>query len=154
MGDLEVSGLSPEANRRVRSLYRRGGSRLAVDVLEDARDESSPLHQYFEWDDGDAAESFRLLQAQALVRRVTVTVLRPEDSVPVRVRAFVAAKDVAQEPGQTEPGTYLDVVEVAGESAAAVALRESMLRDVRRLRRRYEDTSMLLDVWQQVMSAD
>lgn len=44
-------------------------------VLQEAVDESSPLHDYFEWDDTEAARKFRLVQAGLLVRRVRVEVL-------------------------------------------------------------------------------
>lgn len=42
-------------------------------VLEDARRSRSPLHGFFEWDDGVAAERYRLSQAGHLIRSVVVT---------------------------------------------------------------------------------
>lgn len=39
----------------------------AQDVVEAARDEDSPLHSKFEWNDGEAAEKFRLIQARTLL---------------------------------------------------------------------------------------
>lgn len=41
-------------------------------VLEAARSLSSPIHDYFDWDDGTAAEKHRLWQARQLVRTVIV----------------------------------------------------------------------------------
>jgi hypothetical protein len=41
-------------------------------VLEAARDEQSPLHRHFEWDDGLAAEAYRLDQARTLIRIIRV----------------------------------------------------------------------------------
>lgn len=55
-------------------------------VVEHAADESSALHRYFTWDDGEAAQAYRLLQARQLIR-VAVTVL---ESTSDRVRAFVS----------------------------------------------------------------
>ena len=43
-------------------------------VVESARDEGSPLHDKFEWDDGVAAEAWRLEQARRLIRTVKVVV--------------------------------------------------------------------------------
>lgn len=44
-----------------------------VDVVDAARDSKSPLHRFFEWDDGVAAEAFRLVQARNLIRKVRIT---------------------------------------------------------------------------------
>lgn len=44
-------------------------------VLEDARQKSSPLHTYFEWDNNLAAEKFRLHQARLLLGAVVEVVI-------------------------------------------------------------------------------
>jgi hypothetical protein len=50
-----------------------GGRLRAVHVVEAARPRAAALHSYFEWRDGLAAEKFRLLQAERLIR-ITVDV--------------------------------------------------------------------------------
>ena len=47
-------------------------------VLDAARDPGSILHRYFEWNDGDAAEQYRLLQVGSLVRHVRLTIIKPD----------------------------------------------------------------------------
>jgi hypothetical protein len=44
----------------------------AYTVLEEARKKHSPLHRDFEWDDGLAAEEYRLGQARKLVRAIVI----------------------------------------------------------------------------------
>lgn len=57
-------------------------------IVEAARDESSPMHPHFQWDDAAAAELYREDQARELVRSLTVDVSRSNlESKPVR--AFV-----------------------------------------------------------------
>lgn len=56
-------------------------------VVDAARPEESPLHSCFEWDDGRAAEQYRLVQAGTLIRRVRVTVITGDTTN--RVREFV-----------------------------------------------------------------
>ncbi len=51
------------------NLFNEKGVLLPKDVLEAARPESSPLHEDFDWDDGEAAEKYRLWQA----RQITTT---------------------------------------------------------------------------------
>lgn len=49
-----------------------GGELRADVVVNAARDETSPLHDSFEWDDSEAAEHWRLHQARMLIRAVVV----------------------------------------------------------------------------------
>ena len=57
------------------------GTLLPEVVVEAARNPNSLLHGYFTWDDGEAAEQFRLQEARALIRRVKVQVIRSDNAV-------------------------------------------------------------------------
>lgn len=46
----------------------------AKEVLELARSVKSPIHKYFDWTDSSAAEKYRLIQAQRLIRCVVVEI--------------------------------------------------------------------------------
>lgn len=150
---VEFSGLTAAAVERVRDLYATGHSQLARAVLEDARSLKSPLHGYFEWDDDSAADAFRLHQAQQVVRRVMVTVIPAPDAKPIRVRAFVARREIAQTAEETEPGSYIAIEEVAGATAYELSLRDSIRRDLLRIRRKYENTDALFDLAAEVFAA-
>lgn len=54
-------------------------------IIENAKSESSPLHDYFEWDDKRAACEYRLFQARYLARSIALEV----NSVPTRAFQFV-----------------------------------------------------------------
>lgn len=41
-----------------------------IDVVSKAKFKSNPLHRFFEWDDGEAAHKFRLMQAGMLIKTV------------------------------------------------------------------------------------
>lgn len=71
-------------------LERLGGAALITPeaVVDAARDQTSPLHDQFEWDDSVAGEAYRLQQARALIKRVTVSVTRADQTV-VRAPVFV-----------------------------------------------------------------
>ncbi|MCA0338458.1 MAG: hypothetical protein LCH99_01845 [Proteobacteria bacterium] len=64
------------------------GELTPEDVLADAKHDNSPLHSFFEWNDGAAAEQYRLQQARGLIRAV-VAVYVSEDKPAVRTRAYV-----------------------------------------------------------------
>lgn len=91
------------------------GRLLVDDVLEAARDESSPLHKHFEWDDTKAAEAFRREQARNLIQRCHITVLMPE---PTNVRAFVQLS--------SEKAGYRHISDVLGTPDA----RRQLLEDI------------------------
>lgn len=64
------------------------GELTPKDVVDDARNPNSPLHSFFEWNDGDAAEQYRLQQARGLIRSVVAIYIREEEPA-VRTKAFI-----------------------------------------------------------------
>lgn len=63
---------------RITQLSEKKGFITPAIVLEDAKKESSPLHDYFEWDDSEAAKAWRLSQANYLIRAIVVKVIDEE----------------------------------------------------------------------------
>lgn len=67
-----------------------GGKANKYRLLEECRDENHPLHRYVVWDDGEAAEKYRLEQAATFIRAARiVTFLKESPSEPVLVKKFV-----------------------------------------------------------------
>lgn len=64
------------------------GELTPEDVVTAARNKNSPLHSYFEWDDGKAAEAHRLSQARGLIRAV-VAIYTHDDKPVTKARAYV-----------------------------------------------------------------
>jgi hypothetical protein len=95
---------------------KNAGRLFPRDVVEEARPATSPLHNSFEWDDGKAAEAWRIEQARHLIQ-VSVTVL-PGASAPVR--AFISLTT-----DRKDAGGYLPVEAVV----SSIDLREIMLKD-------------------------
>ena len=89
--DEEVSAserheLKKAARDRIVELAEANGGRITPEqVLEDARDPESPLHNYFEWDVETAARQYWLDQARTLIRSVKiVTREEPPTEIPLR----------------------------------------------------------------------
>lgn len=97
-------------------------------VVERARDPSSALHPMLTWDDSEAGEQYRLLQARGLIRRVVVHIERPADNEPVKIRAFVNV-----ERGSTE---YVPVAVVKSDEAATASVIHHLLADLRSVQQR------------------
>jgi len=65
---------------------RHGGILKAEDVVDFARNDKTALHAKFDWDDGEAAEKWRLMQARQVIR-VHVKIYPREKQ---QVRAYVS----------------------------------------------------------------
>jgi hypothetical protein len=75
------------AGERLEEIRKRGKLTPQA-VLADAKSEKSPLHPCFEWDNGVAAEKYRLEQAGQLLRSIEVVYQVPKGR-KLPVRAFV-----------------------------------------------------------------
>ena len=70
-------------------LHDKYGNLTPHVVVDEARDEESPIHDRFEWDDTKAGEEFRLGQARKLIR-VVLTVGPQGNSTPMFVHVIDA----------------------------------------------------------------
>lgn len=84
----ELSKIQAEELERIRSAH--GGILYPEKVVEAARDENSPLHGAFEWEDTVAAEKYRLSQARYLIRHVRVEIRDPDKPKGILVRKYVS----------------------------------------------------------------
>lgn len=112
---------------------QHGGVLMVDDVLNEARNEGSPLHDHFEWDDSVAADAHRRYQARVLIQRCKITLV---DSAPTQVRAFVSLQSDREIGG----GYRLTTTVMDDE-----AMREELLRDIRLTIARWNQKLTLLD---------
>lgn len=127
----------------------RGGQLSPRAVLDAAREESSPLHEFFEWDDAKAAEGFRLVQASALIREVKLEVIT-ETKDPTRVsltvrRAFYSMPSLR---GSAE-GSYVPAQSITDP---AELVRE-VIAQMDGLRKKHAALTQLSGVWREVDKA-
>ena len=53
-------------------------------IVKEAKSKKSSLHDYFEWDDDEASDKFRLQQARKLVESIVEVVIVAGENVPQR----------------------------------------------------------------------
>jgi hypothetical protein len=107
------------------------------DVIERAKDPTSPLHEHFIWDDTEAAEKFRRMQASHLIRsvKVEVTIHKIPLSAPCYVR----------DPASTAPQqTYANVVHVRSDEEKARAVVVDEMQRVSKAVRRAKSVAAVL----------
>ena len=114
-------------------------------VLERAKVKSSALHSCFTWDDGEAAERYRLEEAHRLIR--VVVALVPELKTEEPVRVFVSLRG-----DRTPVGGYRAMVNVLADSDLRARLLEEALADMKIFELRYARLSELA-VWNQTRDA-
>lgn len=69
----------PAVRERLQAIADRNGGRLTPQaVVEDARDESSPLNALFEWNVSKGFEKYLMDRARAVIRSVRIEVVRHE----------------------------------------------------------------------------
>jgi hypothetical protein len=113
--------MSPDVIAAIQALELDG--RLTPDeVVKAAADKESPLHNYFTWDNSQAANSWRVDQARRLIASVKV-VYRVEERT---VTAVAYVRDPAVEP--TQQG-YVSVTHLRKDQTSA---REAVLAEFSR----------------------
>lgn len=110
---------TPKLVKAITKLKNKRGLILAKDVVEEARKENSELHKYFCWDNSEAGEKYRLIQAATLIR-ACVTYLDNGEDEKTPVRAFVSLRD-----DRMLSGGYRPIVEVLSD----VDFKSKLLQD-------------------------
>ena len=115
------------------------GELTPADVLADAKNHNSPLHSFFEWDEGAAAEQWRLQQARGLIRAIVAVIVDNEEPAK-RIQAFVHVPD-------PEAPHYRAVDHaMSHEQTRDMVLRQAW-KEYRSWKRRYEHLEELADLF-------
>lgn len=126
---------SPEAEvvgKRLEFLRQRcKGELTPQDVVDDARNNNSPLHSFFEWNNTKAAEAYRLQQARGLIRAVVAVYTSP-DKPARRMKAYVHIP----EPGAPH---YRSVDHAMSQERTRDLVLRQAWREFQAWRRRYSE---------------
>lgn len=115
----------------LQTIYDQRGELTPRLVVDEARDESHPLHPRFEWDDSVAGERYREVQAQQLIRSVRLTTRRSDGKTPdTSIRAF---QSVRREDGYS----YVPSEDVAADPMLTQIVLMDMKREWKSLQKRY-----------------
>lgn len=114
-------------------------------VVETARDPDHPLHDCFDWDDGSAAEKYRLVQARGLIRRLKVmVVLQERETQTITVKAVPHYTSL---PTQRGKEGYEATMAVVTDTLKREELILTAMRELLALRRKYQTLAELSEVW-------
>jgi hypothetical protein len=116
-------------------LRAAAGGLTAQAVLAAASDNGSPLHDFFTWDDTEAARKQRLAEAGKLIRSVSVTFITTEQKTET-IRAYQTVSK-----GGNTPGVYQPITEMVRTPVVREILVRNMIRDLHNLKHRYQTLS-------------
>ena len=117
----------------------------AQDVVDAARAEESPLHDWFEWDDSVAAENHRRQQARELIR----VYVKVEKQDTPETRAYVSLESDRRSPG----GGYRSVSDVFTNPERRAELLTQALREASLWRTKYKALEELAGVFDAIEAA-
>lgn len=145
---LSAADLRAEQIRAALAAVAAGNNGLLnpAHVVDHARDPASVLHAEFEWHDDQAAESYRLAQAGALIRRVKFTLVRQEAGSR---RISIGTTRAFQSRGsmRKEEGGYESVEQIMSDPDKRNELIDQVLRELGAYRKRYSDLVALAEIW-------
>ena len=130
-------------------IERRNGVVTSELFLEASRAEDSPTHGVFEWDDGIAAERYRLNQAQNTICAVRVVIRDEQDGAVSRgpQRAFVNIV-----PDDKKRGEYMNVIDAMANEATRHIVLMRAVRELKSFQEKYADLAELADVFKAIAS--
>jgi len=123
-----------------------------LDVVEEAKSESSPLHDYFEWDNDVAAEKYRLHQARNLINSIIVVIETPEETIEERAFFNVKIEKEVQEVDEEAEikQAYVPVSVVVKEKSYRDQILEQALREITYWKRKYENLTELSVIFEAI----
>ncbi len=120
-------------------IRKRNGRLLPADVVKAARPKTSPIHNEFEWDDGEAAERWRLHQARNLIA-VCVVFVGPDKR---KVREYTSLT-IDRHP----KGGYVSTVDALRSPETRGVLLEDALAELEVIREKYGTLTELAAVFE------
>ena len=123
-------------------------------VLKNAKSASSPIHDYFTWDDTEAAHKMRLLEAATLIRSVKVRVEMHDQDEPIVTRAFVNVRstEADEATGMAAPGVYVPVSVALKVGDYRQQMLENAARELAAFKNKYAILKELSEVFEAVES--
>lgn len=126
------------------------GELTPEDILKDARNPNSPLHSFFEWDDGLAAEQHRLQQARGLIRAV-VAVYLPDE--PQEKQVVIRAKAYTHINEPTVPH-YRETSHALSQKKTRQMVLQRAWKELQGWRNRYKDLKEFADLIEVIDEVD
>lgn len=125
----------------LKRIEAENGILQAEKVVEAARPKKSILHNYFTWDNNEAAERWRIYQARNLIRIVVQVIPGSDEKKTVNVFASLTSDRTE------EGGGYRSIVNILSDAGMKRQLLQDALEDMKRFEERYESLKELAEIF-------
>lgn len=150
--------VDPEkAATAIRGIYEQHGAVKPEHVVTAAEPKDSLLHNEFEWNDADAAKTYRQEQARHLLRSLVVIYKRPDQTRTQPVRAFVKLVPSVDDPtlddaseDAVQPHVYLPIRRVMDEPDLRERIKRQAFNELSTWRQRYRDINDFAAIFEQI----
>jgi len=102
------------------------------ELLEDAKNPESPIHKYFDWNNTEAAEKYRLYQARLIINHIEITITTPsQKEIPVRAFLNIKNKD------DNSKRVYVTIEKALSEEDLRIQILKQALSEIKNWQRKY-----------------
>lgn len=133
------------AGETMEMIEERDGQVTKEALLEEARPEDSPMHPAFEWDDGIAAEKYRLSQARHIINDIVVTIEKTGEDEQTKAPGFV---NVVL--GKENNAKYRNVEVAINDNEMKNALLKNAMWELRQFEKKYRMLKELSGVFNEI----
>jgi hypothetical protein len=112
------------------------GKEVPQRIVDSARDETSPMHFYFEWDDEIAGEQWRLSQARYMARAIVI--IQKSDKKTSSIRAFVCISN-SEDNENTKESRYAFSITALQDEKMYQNLLKNAMKQLIQWKKQYEN---------------
>lgn len=144
-----VAGCTAQAaGELMERIEKRDGFVTNQAFLDESRPEDAPTHGAFEWDDGVAAEKYRLRQATWLINSVSVVV---EEGGIIGSDSPVVVNIVK---GRNNPAEYKSMDVALSDAETRNTVLDNALAELKAFERKYARLSELAEVFKAIAAVE
>lgn len=148
---LKGPGVTQEVYDEMQRIVKANGGSLTPEaVLDNAKSERSPIHSFFTWDDSEAAEKCRLMEASQLIRTIKSVIITDGVSKPQTVRAFCSVQPVPSDDDEDDSASrrvYVPVMVAMEDKSYQEQTLAAALNELAAFRRKYSNLRQLSAVF-------
>jgi hypothetical protein len=132
---------------------KSGGVISPRSVIEVAKSEDHPLHDYFLWDDTAAANRYRLNQAALLIRRIKIDIIKPaREPKNIKIETTREFPSLSKLRGKENAGSYVALEKVMTNDGMKSDLIETAKQELIAIKKKYQTLVEFTKVWQAIDS--
>lgn len=132
--------------KEMERIEKEQGEITSRNLLEAGRAEDSPIHSLFEWNDGKAAELYRLKQATDVITHITIKV-EEKKGEPYRAWVNIVPADDSK---QTQKGRFINIHTAMENEETRKIVLDSAIREMNLFAEKYKRFRELATVFEAI----